>query len=163
MVQSITHSTEPTTPRSLHITAHSAASSIPQWHPTTICATTARNALAIAESCLWHRFLAHNNHAAAQSEIDGYPKDDTMCHACIQATHKQKIIRVKNMCTAQQIELVHPHDCWSFSMPISIGYCNYILCIVDYRHHDSMWVLSDHKSKKWASSYKSLPGGLNSK
>jgi len=106
---SIAHSIEPTT-SSLHTASPSAASTVPQSSPTTVLTkttrkpltTTVRNPLTISESRLLHRHLAHINSTALRSLNDGYTKDDSMCTACIQAKHKQKIIKVKTKRTTKR-------------------------------------------------------------
>jgi len=96
--------TEPTATSSLHTTSPCGASTVPQCSPTTVFPKTTRKPitkttrqphtmmaqkhLIISESRLWHRCIAHNNHTALRSLIDGYTKDDSMCTACIQAQHK---------------------------------------------------------------------------
>jgi len=162
-VPSIAHSTESTTTSSLHTASPSAASTIPQCPLTTIPLTkTTRKPVTIAESRLWHRRLAHINPTALQFLIDGYTKDDSMCTACIQAKHKQKIIKVKTKRTTKPFELVHSDVCEPFSTLTSAGHRYYILFIDDYTHYTSDWVPSDKKSKTCTSAYQSFQARVDS-
>jgi len=77
----------------LHTTSPSAASTVPQCPPATKFPKPTRKSLTFLESRLWHRHLAHIHPTALRSLIDGYSKDNLMCTACIQAKHKQKIIK----------------------------------------------------------------------
>jgi len=156
-VPSIAHSTEPTT-SSLHTSSPSAASTVTQSPPT----TESPQPLTISESRLWHRRLAHIHPTAQRSLVVGYTKDDSMCTACIQAKHKQKIIRVKTKRTTKPFELIHSDVCGPFSMPTSAGHRNYILFIDDYTPYTSIWVLPDKKSKICTSAYQSLQARVDS-
>jgi len=138
---SITHSTEPTT-SPLLTASPSAASTVTQSPPT----TESPKPLTISESRLWHRRLAHIHPTALRSLIVGYTKDDAMCTACIQAEHKQKIVRVKTKHTTKPFELIHSDVCGPFSTPTSAGHRYYILFINDYTRYTSVWVLPDKKS-----------------
>ena len=124
----ITHSTETTT-SSPHTASPNAASTVPQCPPATEFPKPTRKSLTISESRLWHRGLAHIHPTALRSLIDGYSKDDSMCTACIQAKHKQKIIKVKTKRTTKPFELLHSDMCGPFSMPTSTGHRYYILFI----------------------------------
>jgi hypothetical protein len=76
-----------------------------------------------------------------------------MCTACIQAKHKQKIIKVKTRHTIKQLELVHSDVCGPFSMPTCTGYRVYVLFIDDYTCDIFVWDLLDMKSKTCTSAY----------
>jgi hypothetical protein len=78
-----------------------------------------------------------------------------MCTACIQAKHKQKIIKVKTKRTTKPFELVHSDVCGPFCTTTSASHRYYILFIDDYSCYTSVWVLRDKKSKTWASAYQS--------
>jgi len=75
----------------------------------------------------------------------GYTKDDSMCTACIQAKHKEMIIKVKTKSTTKPFELIHLEVCGPFSMRTTAGHCYYILFIDDYTRYTSGWVLPDKK------------------
>jgi len=66
--------------------------------------------------------------------------------ACIQAKHKQKIIKVNSKRTTKPFELIHSDMCGLFSMPTSASHRNYILFIDDYTRYTSFWVLPHKKS-----------------
>jgi hypothetical protein len=85
-----------------------------------------------------------------------------MCTACIQAKHKQKIIKVKTKHTTKPFELVHSNVCGPFSMPTSACHHYYILFINDYTGYTSFWVLPDKKSKTWTSAYQSFEARVDS-
>jgi len=162
-VPSIMHSTESTTTSSLHTASPSAASTVPQSPPTTVPLTkTTRKTLIISESRLWYRCLAHIHPTALRSPIDGYTKDHSMCTACIQAKHKQKIIKVKTKRTTKPFELVHSDVCGLFSTPTSAGHRYYIIFIDDYTRYTSVCVLPDKKSKKCTSAYQSFQAPVDS-
>jgi len=116
-VQSIVHSTEPTT-SSLLTVSPSAASTVTQSPPS----TESPKPLTTPESRLWHRRLSHIHPTALRSLIVGYTKDDSMCIACIQAKHKQKINKVKTKRTTKAFELIHSDVCGPFSTPTSAGH-----------------------------------------
>ena len=117
-IPSIAHSTKPAT-SSLYTASPSAASTVLQSAPTTVLTKTTWKPLTkttwkpltISESRLWHRRLALINSTALRSLIDGYTKDHSMCTACIQAKHKQKIIKVKTKRTTKPFELIHSEVC----------------------------------------------------
>ena len=71
----------------------------------------------ISESRLWHRRLARMNRTALNSLIDRYTHDDSMCTVCIQAKHKQRLIRVPVKGTTKPSELVYADVCGPFSTP----------------------------------------------
>ena len=58
-----------------------------------------------------------------------------MCTACIQAKHKQKIIKVKTKCTPKPFELVHSDVYRPFFTPTSAGNRYYILFVDDYTRY----------------------------
>ena len=151
-VPSIAHPTEPTT-SSLHTTSPSAASTVPQCPPATEFPKPTRKPLTISESRRWLRRLAHFHPTALRSLIDGYTKDDSMYTVCIQAKHKQKIIKVKTNRTTKPFELVHSDVCGPFSRPTSASHRYYILFIDDYTRYTFVWVLPDKKSKTCISAY----------
>jgi hypothetical protein len=70
-----------------------------------------------------------------------------MCTTCIQAKHKQKIIKFKTKRTTKQFELVHSDVYGPFSTPTSGGHRYDILFIDDYTRHTSVWVIPDKNSK----------------
>jgi hypothetical protein len=146
-VPSIAHSTEPTTTSSLHTASPSAASTAPQSPPTNIFTKATWKPPTISETDLWHRRLVHIHPITLHSPINQYTKDDSMCTTCIQANHKQKIIKVKTRCTGKPFELIYSDMCGLFSTPSSAGYHYYILFINDYTHYTSVWVLPQKKSK----------------
>jgi len=150
-VPSIAHSTDPTT-SPLHTASPSAASTVTQSPPT----TKSPKPLTISESRLWHRRLAHIHPTALRSLIVGYTIDDSMYTACIQAKHKQKIIKVKTKRTTKPFELIHSNVCGPFSTPTSAGHRYYILFIDYYTRYTSVWVLPDKKSKTCTSAYQSF-------
>jgi len=150
-VPSIAHSTEPTT-SSLHTASPSAASTVTESPPT----TESPKPLTISESRLWHRRLAHIHPTALRSLIVGYTKDNSMCTACIQAKHKQKMIKVKTKRTTKPFELIHSDVCRPFSTPTSASHCYYILFFGDYTRYTSVWVLPDTKSKTCTSADQSF-------
>jgi hypothetical protein len=160
-VPSIAHSIKPTT-SSLHTASPSAASTVPQCPPSTILTKTTRKPLTISELRLWHRRLAHINPTALRSLIDGYTKDGSMCTACIQAKHKQKIIKVKTKRTTKPFELIHSDVCGPFSTPTCAGHRYYILFTNDYTQYTSGWVLPDQKSKTSTSAYQSFQAQVDS-
>jgi hypothetical protein len=168
-VPSIAHSTKPTT-SSLHTASPSGASTVPQSPPTTVLTKTTRKPftkttrkpLPISESRLWHRRLAHINPTALRSLIDGYTKDDSMCTACVQDKHKQKIIKGKTKQTTKPFELIHSDLCGPFSTPTSTCHRYYILFIDDYTRYTSVCVLLDKKSKTCTSAYNSFQARVDS-
>jgi hypothetical protein len=85
-----------------------------------------------------------------------------MCTACIQAKHKQKIMKVKTKCTTKPFELVHSDVCGPLSTPTSAGHRYYILFIDDYTRYTSVWVLPDKKSKTCTSAYQSFQARVDS-
>jgi len=85
-----------------------------------------------------------------------------MCTACIQAKHKQKIIKVKTKRTTKPFELIHSDMCGLFSTPTSAGHRYYILFIDDYTRYTSVWVLPDKKSKPCTSAYQSFQARVDS-
>jgi len=123
---------------------------------------TTRKPLPISESRLRHRQLAHINPTALRSQIDGSITDDSMCTACIQAKHKQKIIKVKTKGTTKTFELVHSDVCGSVSTPTTTGHRYYILFIDDYTCYTSAWVLPDNKSKTCTSACQSFQAQVDS-
>ena len=80
-------------------------------------------------------------------------KDDSMCTACIQAKHKQKIIKVKIKRTTKPCELLHSNMWGPFSTPTSAGHCYYILFIDDYTCYTILSVLLDEQFKACTSAY----------
>jgi len=85
-----------------------------------------------------------------------------MCTACIQAKHKDNIIKVKTKRTTKPFELVHSDECGPFPMLSSAGHRNYILFIHDYTRYTSVWVLPDKKSKTFTSAYQSFRARVDS-
>jgi len=85
-----------------------------------------------------------------------------MCTACIQAKHKDKIIKVNTKCTTKPFELVHSDVCGQFSTPTSAGECYCILFIDDYTRYTSVWVLPDNKSNTSTSAYQSFQARVDS-
>jgi len=85
-----------------------------------------------------------------------------MCTACIQAKHKQKIIKVKTKRTTTPFELIHSDVCTPFSTPTSAGHRYYILFIDDYTRYTSVWVLAEQKSTTLTSAYQSFQGRVES-
>jgi hypothetical protein len=85
-----------------------------------------------------------------------------MCTACIQAKHKQKIIKVKTKRTTKPFELIHSDVCGPFSTPTSAGnrYC--ILFIHVYTRYTSVRVLPDKTSKTCISAYQSFQAQVDS-
>jgi hypothetical protein len=63
--------------------------------------------LSLQDSQLWHRRLAHSNHTAMESLVDGYTYDDRICETCVLAKHERKIIRIPVQRTTTPFELVH--------------------------------------------------------
>jgi len=136
--------------------------SVPQSPPTTKSSKPTRKSLTISESWLWHRCLANIHPTALRSLIDGYTKDHSMFTACIQAKHKQKIIKVMTKRTTQPFQLIHSDVCEQFSTPTSAGHRYYIQFIDDYTRYTSIWVLPDQKSKTCTSAYQSFQARVHS-
>jgi len=132
-----------------HTASPCATSTVPQCPPATEFPKPTQKPLTIPEPWLWHRRLAHIHPTALRSLIDGYTKADSMCTACIQAQHKQKIIIVKTKSTTKQLELM----CGPFSTPTCASHHYYILFIDGYIHYTFVWVLPDTKSKTCTSAY----------
>jgi hypothetical protein len=160
-VPSIAHFAGPTT-SPLHTASPSAASTVPQCPSATESPKPTQKPLTITESRLWHRRPAHIKPTTLRSLIDGYTKHDSMCTACIEAKHKQKIIKVKTKRTTKPFELIHSDVCGSFSTPTSAGHHYYILFIDDYTRYTSIWVLPDKKSKTCTSAYQSFQAQVDS-
>ena len=76
-----------------------------------------------------------------------------MSTACIQAKHKQKIIKVQTKCTTKPFELVHSDMFRPFSMLTSAGPRNYTLFIDDYTRYTFVCVLPDKQSKTCTLAY----------
>ena len=160
-IPSIAHSTGPCT-SPLHTASPSAASTVPQCPSATKSPKPTRKPLTITESRLWNHCLAHTNPTTLQSLIDGYTKDDSMCTTCIQAKHKQKIIKVKTKRTTKPFKLIHSDMCGPFSTPTATGHRYYILFIDDYTRYTSVSVLPDKKSIICTSAYQSCQARVDS-
>jgi len=85
-----------------------------------------------------------------------------MCTACIQAKHKQKIIKVKTKSTTKPFKLIYSDECGLLFMSTSTGHCYYILFIDDYTHCTSLWVLPDKKSTAYTSTNRSFQAQVDS-
>jgi len=79
-----------------------------------------------------------------------------MCTVCIQAKHKQNIIKVKTKHTTKPFELIHSDVCGPFSTPTSTGHCYYILILDEYTPFTSVQVVPDMMSKTCTAAYKSF-------
>jgi len=130
-VPSKAYSTQPTT-CPLHTPSPYAASTTPQFPTDTEFAKPRLKTYKISEFRPWHCCLAHIDPTALWSLIDGYTTDDWMCTACIQAKHKQKIIKVKTQRTTKPFELIHSDVCGLLSTPTATGHHYYIPFLEDY-------------------------------
>ena len=88
--------------------------------------------------------------------IGGYTHDDSMCTVCIQAKHKQRLIRVPVKRTTKPFELVHSDVCCPFSTPTLGDNQYYILFIDDYTRYTSVWLLPNKNSETCTSTYQSF-------
>jgi len=68
-----------------------------------------------------------------------------MCTVCIQAKHKQRIIRVPVRRTTKPSELVHSDVCGPFNTPTLRDNWYYVLLIDDYTRYTSVWLLPNKK------------------
>jgi len=119
-------------------------------------APTSPPASSVLKSRLWHRRLAHMNHTAIPSIVEGYSHDDSMCTVCIQAKHKQRFIRVPVNHTTKPFELVYSDVCCPFSTRTCGDTRCYILFINDYTRYTSIWLLPNEKAETCTSAYQSI-------
>jgi hypothetical protein len=105
------------------------------------------HASSVLKSRLWHRRLAHLNPTAIKSIVKGYTHDDSMCTVCIQAKHKQRIIKVPVKHTTKPFELVHSNVCCPFPTPTFGDNRYYILFIDDYTRYTSVWLLPNQNAE----------------
>jgi len=118
--------------------------------------------LTISESRLWHRQLAHINPTAMKTLIAGYKHHDSMCTVCIQAKHKQRIVRLPVKRTTKSFELVHSDVCGFLSTPTSGDNRSYILSIDDYTRYISVWLIPNKKSMTCTYAYQSVQAQVDS-
>jgi len=85
-----------------------------------------------------------------------------MCTPCVQAKHKQWIIKVKTKRTTKPFGLVHSDVCGPVSTLTSASHRCYILFIDDYTRYTSDWVLPQKKSKTCTSAYQSFQARVDS-
>jgi len=149
------HSTEPTT-NPLHTASPSAASTVPQWPSAAESPKPTQKPLTMSESLLSHHHLAHIHPTALQSLIDGYTNDNSMYTTCIEAKHKQKIIKVQTKRTTKPFQYIRSDVCGPSSTPISAGHRYYILFIADYARYTFVWARPDMNSKTYPSAYQSF-------
>ena len=117
---------------------------------------TAATAKSISESRLWHRRFAHLHPTALRSLIGGFTRDDAMCDVCIQAKHKQKLIRTKVKQTTIPFELVHSDVCGPFATPTGGNNRYFILFINDYTRWTSVWLLPNKKAETCTAAYQTF-------
>ena len=91
--------------------------------------------LSLQNSQLWHRRLAHTNHTAMESLVDGYTHDDRICETCVLAKHEWKIIRIPVQCTTTRFELVHSNTCGPFATKSIGGATPFIVFIDDFSRY----------------------------
>jgi len=91
--------------------------------------------LSLQDSQLWHRCLAHSNHTAMESLVDGYTYDDRICQTCVLAKHERKIIRILVQRTTTPFELVHSDTCGPFATKSIGGATHFIVFIDDFSRY----------------------------
>ena len=124
-----------------------------------IAATTpksTRKTLTISQSRLGHHRFAHMHPTSVRSLIPEYTNDDSMCTVCIQAKHKQNLIRVTVKGTSKPFELVHSDVCGPFSTPTFGGNKHFILFVDNYTRFTFVWMLPDKKSETCTTAYKAF-------
>jgi hypothetical protein len=85
-----------------------------------------------------------------------------MCTACVQAKHKQKIIKVETLGTTKPFELEDSNVGGPFSMPTSSGHHYYILFFDEYTCVTSVWVIPGKKSATCTLAYESFHARVDS-
>jgi hypothetical protein len=97
--------------------------------------------LSLQDSQLWHRRLAHSNHTAMESIVDGYTYDDRICETCVLAKHERKIIRIPVQRTTTPFELVHSDTCGPFATKSIGGATHFIVFIDDFSRYAYVYPL----------------------
>jgi len=95
---------------------------------------------------LWHQRIAHLHPAAMQFLIDRLNNpDETMCHVCLQARHKQKCILTRVKRATTPFELVNSDSCGCFSVLTKGRHLHYIIFVDDYTRWTTFYLLPDMK------------------
>ena len=102
------------------------------------------------------------NHIAVKTLVGGYTNDDLMCTVCIQAKHKQRVIRLPVKCTTTPVDLVHSDLCGRFPTPTLGDTRYYIIFIDDYTRYTSVRLLPHKKPKTCTSGFQSFQARVDS-
>jgi len=97
--------------------------------------------LSLQDSQLWHRCLAHPNHTAMESLVDGYTYDDRICETYVLAKYELKIIRILVQYTTTPFELVHSNTCGPFATKSIGGATHFIVFINDFSRYAYVYPL----------------------
>ena len=94
--------------------------------------------------------------------IVGHKHDDSICTVCIQAKHKQRLIKVPVKRTTKPFELVHSDACGPFST-LTLGYNQYYILFIDnYTRYISVWLLPNKTGVTCTSAYQSFQARVDS-